>query len=307
MKLTIKHAREIKVGVLAVIALFLLYFGFNYLKGVNIFSSTTSYYGIYDRINGLTEQAPVYIRGFKVGQVDRISYDFAREDAFTVSFSVNRDILLPQDTKLALVADGLLGGTALELQIPAETAGSLLQEGDTLATLIVPGLVENLQEGLLQDLGQTVKKLDSLVATVNGQLEGDHIKSALAKVDNITSDLNVSSAELKKVMKNDVPAVVGDAKAAVADIKVLADNIRDVDIQATVARVDKAVDQVGEVVAAVNSTDGTLGLLINDKTLYKSVNATVNSADSLLVDLKANPKRYVHFSLFGQKEKKDKK
>lgn len=301
----IKHAREIRVAVLAIVALFLLYFGFNYLKGVNLFSATTAYTGEWEEIKGLTEQAPVYVKGYKVGQVDKIAYDFTREQSFHVTLSVNRDIVLPAGTEAALIADGLLGGTAVQLNIPTGDNTPYYKAGDLLPTTVVPGLVEELQQGLLANLSVTVQHLDSLVEDVQSQLEGDHIKNTLAHVDNLTEDLNVSSRQLKGMMQNDVPQVVADAKDAVADIRVLAGNIRDVDLAATVSRVDETVDEVKQVVAQINSQEGTLGMLLHDKELYVNIDKTVVSADSLLTDLKANPKRYVHFSLFGGKKEKN--
>ena len=113
-----KYAREIKVGVLATVCLFLLFFGFNFLKGVNIFSPTNAYHGVFCNLHGLEEQAAVYIRGHKVGQVDKLHYDFAKDSAFTVDISIRKDIALPEGTSMALVSDGLLGGMAIELQLP---------------------------------------------------------------------------------------------------------------------------------------------------------------------------------------------
>ena len=149
-----KFAREIKVGALAALCLFLLFFGFNYLKGVNIFSPTNSYHGVYANMHGLEEQAAVYICGHKVGQVDAIHYDFTRDSAFTIDISINKDIALPVGTKMALVSDGLLGGMAIELQLPADSPkddltgeAALVAHGSYLPTVYVPGLVESLQGG----------------------------------------------------------------------------------------------------------------------------------------------------------------
>ena len=117
-----KYAREIKVGILAIVCLFLLFFGFNFLKGVNIFSPTNGYHGTFSHLHGLEEQAAVYIRGHKVGQVDRLHYDFTRDSAFLVDISIRKDIALPQGTKMALISDGMLGGMAIELQFPDQSS-----------------------------------------------------------------------------------------------------------------------------------------------------------------------------------------
>lgn len=299
-----KYAREIKVGVLAVVCIFLLFFGFNFLKGVNIFSSMYSFHGVYDNIHGLEEQAPVLIRGYKVGQVDKIHYDFTKDSAFIVDVSINRDIDLPRGTQMVLVADGLLGSMAIELQLPATYSDNLCKSGETLPTTYIPGLVENLQVNLLASLENTIDGVDSLVNQLNGQLANDHLANTLANVDNISSDLTTVSHDLKGLMRNQVPQIVSNADTAVHSIKLIAADINRADISGTVARVDSAVAQVNTTLADINSDNGTLGLLLHDKSLYMNIDATVVSADSLLTDLKANPKRYVHFSLFGQKDKK---
>lgn len=300
-----KYAREIKVGLLTVLAVFLLYFGFNFLKGVNIFSPTHTYCGIYTNVNGLTEQAPVYIRGYKVGQVDKIVYDFTKEQAFSVYFSVDKHIKIPRTAECALIADGLLGGTALQINVPVEETADmpLFASGDTLPTIVLPGLMDELQNGVIANLTAALSHVDSLVNEVSEQLDGDHLKNLLAHADKVSDDLSASSAQLKKMMKGDVPALVGEAKDAVADINLFADNLKEVNIAATVGQIDSTVAQLNSLVQSANSTEGTVGMLLNDKELYLSLSQTVASADSLLTDLKKHPKRYVHFSLFGKKDK----
>jgi len=305
--MNIKHAREIKVGIVAVICLLLLYFGFNFLKGVNIFSAMHSYTGVYTVMNGLTEQSPVYIKGYKVGQVDAIRYDFTKDSAFTITISVNRDITLPVGTTMDLIADGLLGGSAIALTVPVGDDLAPVANHSVLPTRVVPGLMDNLQEGLLADLDSTILVARAMIDNVNGQLEGDHIKRTLANVDKVTGDLKTTSQSLKHMMTQRVPVIVNKLDTALENVNVITTDLREADLHATVARVDTAVAQVNYLLADVRSEEGTLGQLLYDKTLYANINATVVSADSLLVDLKANPRRYVHFSLFGGKDKSDKK
>ncbi len=302
----VKYSREIKVGLLAILCIFLLFFGFNFLKGVNIFSSMYAFHGVYDDIHKLEEQAPVYIHGYKVGQVDKIHYDFTKDSAFVVDISINRDIDLPKGTKMALVADGLLGGMAIELQLPAEYTTDLCESGTTLPTIYVPGLVDDIQTNLLASLGNAVEGIDSLVAQLNSQLDNDHLKKSLENIDAISSDLTVVSRDVKGLMAKKVPAIVDNADSAMASIRTIAANVEKADIAATVQRLDSTIDNVNLVVTDFRSDNGTIGKLLHDKSLYQNIDATVVSADSLLTDLKANPKRYVHFSLFGSKEKKAK-
>lgn len=303
-----KYAREIKVGILATVCLFLLFFGFNFLKGVNIFSPTNSYHGVFCHLHGLEEQAAVYIRGHKVGQVDRLHYDFTRDSAFLVDISIRKDIALPQGTKMALVSDGMLGGMAIELQFPELSSmtndqSQMIEKGSFLNTTYVPGLIESLQSELLAHVDEAVQEVDSLVAALRTQVEGDHIKNSLENVDRISGDLTSVSSNLKHMMKTQVPTIVNNADTAIANLNTIVADIKEADLKATVARVDNAVDNVNELVSDVRSQDGTIGQLIYNKSLYNHIDATVVSADSLLVDLKAHPKRYVHFSLFGKKDK----
>ena len=302
----LKHARELKVGIVAVVCLLLLYFGFNFLKGVNIFAPVHTYYGLYTNVNGLTEQSPVYVRGYKVGQVDWIHYDFTSDSAFTVRISVNKDITVPVGATMDLISDGLLGGAAVQLSIPTQFS-ELHESGDHLPTTVIPGLMESLQSGLLGDLDNTVLEAKSLLANVNSQLADDHLHSALVRIDSLSGELTTTSHALKNLMTRRVPALVENLDTILSDVAVISSDIRSADLAATVARVDSAVENVNYILADVRAKEGTLGSLIYDNTLYSNINTTVQSADALLVDLKANPRRYVHFSLFGGKDKSDKK
>ncbi|MGM9810460.1 MAG: MlaD family protein [Paludibacteraceae bacterium] len=307
----LKYAREIKVGVLAVVCIFLLFFGFNYLKGVNIFSSIHSFHGVYTNIHGLELQAPVYIRGYKVGQVDNIAYDFTRDSSFTVDISIKRNINLPEGTCMALVSDGIMGGMAIELILP--TTGDAPQEdiayiptGATIPTTVVPGLLDGLQESVIQPLSNTLASLDTLVGQLQTQLDNNHIESILANADLAVADLKVTSRKLKDVMNDQVPSIATKIDTTMSDLQQVVADVKGANLKATVARVDTAIDNVNYLIADFRSPNGTVGMLLNDKGLYNHIDSAVVSVDSLLVDLKANPKRYVHFSLFGAKDKKKK-
>lgn len=283
----------------------LLYFGFNFLKGVNIFSSTCQYVGMYDDLHGLVEQSPVYIRGYKVGQVDIIDFDFTRETAFRVHISVAKEISLPKGTEMVLCSDGLLSGMAIKLMLPADgAADGYYKRDDELNTSYEPGPMESLQEGLLTKVDDALDNLDSLISDVRGQLNEGHLKQTLANAEHISDDLAVTSVDLRRFTHNRLPGIVDKVDTTIANINGVAANLREADLKATVARVNDVVDTLQNV---LTSKDGTLGLLLNDKALYTHIDSAVVSVDSLVTDLKAHPKRYVHFSLFGAKEKKQKK
>ncbi len=294
-----KHLREIKVGLLAAVCLFLLFFGFNFLKGVNIFTPTNSYHGVYTHLHGLEEQAAVYIRGHKVGQVDAIHYDFTRDSAFLVDISIKKDISLPAGTRMALVSDGMLGGMAIELQLPEQSQitndkSQIVEKNSFLNTTYVPGLMESLQGELMAHVDQAVLNVDSLVSALQQQLSGDHLQRSLANVHRISEDLTKVSADMKKMMASEVPSLLQKADTAVSNLNTVVTDIQAANLPATVARVDTALDQVNGLLTEVRQPLQPLMLHLD---------AAVVSADSLLSDLKAHPKRYVHFSLFGKKNK----
>lgn len=294
-----KHLREIKVGLLAAVCLFLLFFGFNFLKGVNIFTPTNSYHGVYTHLHGLEEQAAVYIRGHKVGQVDAIHYDFTRDSAFLVDISIKKDINLPAGTRMALVSDGMLGGMAIELQLPEQSQitndkSQIVEKNSFLNTTYVPGLMESLQGELMAHVDQAVLNVDALVSALQQQLSGDHLQRSLANVHRISDDLTKVSADMKKMMASEVPSLLQKADTAVSNLNTVVTDIQAANLPATVARVDTALDQVNGLLTEVRQPLQPLMLHLD---------AAVVSADSLLSDLKAHPKRYVHFSLFGKKNK----
>lgn len=296
-----KYARELKVGALALVCVFLLYFGFYYLKGVNIFSSVRSFHGQYENVSGLQKQAPVYVKGFKVGQVDDIHYDFARDTSFIVDISVRKDIRIPDGTRMNIISDGLLGGTAIQLDIPTGIIEKEYQEDDFIPTSVIPGLLANLQDSVTGSVGALVRHTDSLILCVQNQLKGDHLYNTLSNVDQVSENLIYVSNDLKGLVQNDVPGIVVKVDSTMTGIAEIVDDVRKANINTILANIDTSVFAVKTVLTTPN---GTVGKLLNDNELYSHVDATVLSVDSLMTDLKANPKRYVHFSLFGPRNKK---
>ena len=163
--------------------------------------------------------------------------------------------------------------------------------------------MESVQGELLAHVDEAIQSVDSLVAGLRQQMEGNHLQNTLTNIDRISGDLTDVSSDLKHMMNNQVPTIVNNADKAVANLNTITTDLQNADLAATVARVDTAVDGVNSIIADVRSQDGTLGQLIYNKSLYNHIDATVVSADSLLVDIKANPKRYVQISVFGRKDK----
>ena len=289
-----KYSRELKVGVLAIICLVILYFGFNFLKGINIFSPTKVYVGTFDRINGLTAQAPVYIKGYQVGLVESIQYDFKQCPAFTVNVSIDKTIELPRGTQMALVADGLLGGGAIELQLPNMPNRAMpYQKGDTLPTQIVPGLIDNLQTGILANLDSLLAEANTLLASLNDQMAEGSLYATLQNIEQITQNLAISSKDLRALTHNQLPTIMDKADATIQGLNDIVDDVKAANIQGTVGMVDSTLNTLN---AALQSQEGTVGMLLNDKTLYDNLNNALQdldqallNVDSIMVSIKSRP------------------
>lgn len=278
-----KYTRELKVGILATLCMVILYFGFNFLKGVNIFSPTKVYVGQFERANGLTEQAPVYIKGYKVGLVESVQYDFMCHPAFVVHVSIDKDIVLPRGTQMALIADGLLGGGAIELQLPMLTNRAVpYQDGDTLPTQIVPGLMDNLQMGLLTQVDSLLVEANILLASLNSEIGEGSLYVTLQNMERITNDLMVSSKDIRELTHDQLPVIISKIDSTMIGLQTIVTDVNDADIQHTIQSLNAAVASVNHI---LHSTDGTLGLLLNDKTLHDNINVTLKNLDEAVLNI----------------------
>lgn len=278
-----KYSRELKVGILAIVCLGILYFGFNFLKGVNIFSPTKVYVGTFDRVNGLTAQAPVYIKGYQVGLVESIQYDFKQSPAFTVVVSIDKTIELSRGTQMALVADGMLGGGAIELQLPPLMNRAMpYQNGDTLPTQIVPGLMDNLQTGLLAQLDSILTEANNLLATLNNEMEQGSLRATLQNVEHITNDLTVSSKDIRKLTHHQLPAIIKQVDTTLVSLQEIVADVQTADIQHVITSLDYTINMLNH---TLQSENGTLGLLLNDTQLHDNLNATLQNLDAAIMNI----------------------
>jgi phospholipid/cholesterol/gamma-HCH transport system substrate-binding protein len=298
----LSKSREMRIGLIVIIAIGLLFFGLNYLKGVNIFSSTNYYIAIYKNVDGLVPSNAVYIKGYKVGQIDKIVYDFSRDSSFMVYMTINKDLKLPKGTRAELADEGLVGGKQVNLVL-APASETYYQSGDIIESSVPVTLMETLKTGIVPNLEKIVPKLDSLVTNLNKVASDPAIGKSLASIQRTTANLDETSAQLKGMMHKDVPQIMTKVNKIADNFASVSDNLRNANFAATIASINHTLANLESASGKLNSKDGTLGLLLNDKTLYVNLSNMTGSANDLMVDLKAHPKRYVHFSVFGKKDK----
>ena len=296
--------REVKVGIMTIVAIFVLYFGLNFLKGISIFTPVSYYYGSYENLGGLVPSTPVYVKGYKVGQVEKISYDFSKKESFVIKISVSKDIKLPKGTKMELYDDGIMGGKAVQLVYSPITSSQAMHEpGDTIESKVGLGLMAQLSGDLIPKIESISLQADSLIRSVRVLVENKDLTKSLSSIEHTTADLAVSSSQLKKMMNNEVPRILSDVNGVTSDFKQISGNLKKIDYAATFASVNHTISNLSLITDKINNSEGTLGLLLNNKDLYINLSNTAASSDKLLIDLQKNPKRYVHFSLFGSKTK----
>jgi phospholipid/cholesterol/gamma-HCH transport system substrate-binding protein len=296
--------REVKIALAFIITIVCIVVGINYLKGINVFEPGNRYYAKFDRLDGLVVSNNVMVRGYKVGQVSEITYDLSLEQPFTVTVLVDEAVKMPAGTQFVLRDDGLLGGKILDI-VCGDDPTTFYASGDTIETRIDGGLMASVQE-LVPKLDGTIARVDSVLESVNDIAKSQELKNSLKSIESITADLRVSSVKLKYVMNNQVPQIVSDVNTITGDLRKVSGDLKQIEFAELFARIDHTVNNLQIFSDKLNSNEGTIGKLMNDNALYNNINTTVNSVNDLVVDLKANPKRYVHFSLFGAREKKQK-
>ncbi len=299
MKLT----KEIKIALVAIVGILVMYFGINFLKGMNLFSTNNAYYMTFDDIQGLGASTPIYADGYKVGTVDGMEYDYKENGPIKVKVDINKDLRIPQGSKAEIVKD-LMGNLQVNLLL-ANNPRERVEPGGIIPGAVNGGMMDK-AASLVPVVEKMLPKLDSILTSVNALLADPALAASLHNVETITSNLTVSTRELNTLMaglNKQVPGMIGKANGVLDNTNRLTANLASLDVQGTLNKVNQTLESAHQFTEKLNSNQGSLGLLMNDTKLYDNLTSTMGHADSLVIDLKAHPKRYVHFSVFGRKDK----
>ena len=299
MKLT----KEIKIALVAIVGILVMYFGINFLKGMNLFSTNNTYYMTFDDIQGLGASTPIYADGYKVGTVDGLEYDYKENGPIKVKVDINKDLRIPQGSKAEIVKD-LMGNLQVNLLL-ANNPRERVEPGGIIPGAVNGGMMDK-AANLIPVVEKMLPKLDSILTSVNALLADPALAASLHNVETITSNLTVSTRELNTLMaglNKQVPGMIGKANGVLDNTNRLTANLASLDVQGTLNKVNQTLESAHQFTEKLNSNQGSLGLLMNDTKLYDNLTSTMGHADSLVIDLKAHPKRYVHFSVFGRKDK----
>ena len=298
-----KFSKEIQIGLVAIVGAVVLYFGLQFLKGLTVFSTDSNYYVKFKDISGLSSSSPVYANGYRVGVVENIIYDFEGAGDIVAVVGINNEMRMPKGTTADIVSD-LLGNIKLELKLGDKAAG-VLAPGDTIIGGQELGAMAKAAE-IIPQVQSLLPKLDSILVSVNALLADPALAHSLHNIEQITGSLTSTSKDLNRLttsLNRQMPQMLENADGLLANTNSLTRNLNELDLAATMQKVDHTLWNVEQMTAKLNSNEGTIGLLMRDPGLYNTLNATMMHADSLMIDLKRHPKRYVHFSVFGKKDK----
>ena len=295
-------SKELTIGLVVLISLVVLFVGIEFLKGVNVFKPSNYYVARYTNVMGLAVSAPVTINGFQVGLVREIGYDYNKNGEIIVEFSLDNNIKLPKGTVAAVGADML--GTA-SIQLLLSQSDEFYTSGDEILSKTQLGIMDALGNSLMPALTELLPKIDSIVSGVNVLVNNPALNTSISRLDKISQNLEQTTAALNKMMSSTVPSTMGNVEeisknliSISGDLKEVSTTLKQMPIDSIMGSVNATAVNLKTATDQLNSNESTIGLLLNDKTLYNHLDTTLGNVDSLLIDLKRNPKKYVNFKLF---------
>jgi len=313
-----KFSKEARTGLMVAASVLILFAGFYFLKGSNIFSSEYEYYAYYDNVGGLQPSAAVQLKGLQVGKVSEIKLN--GKEKVRVTIAINKKTRLPTGTLANLTSLDLLGTKGITLDLG--NGSEMLEDESNLPSAVEGGMLDKISvevTPLLQDVRVVVNHVDSVLLAVNqifSQQTRDDLQKSVAALhvsmdhfSNVSGALDRQSGTIEKVIGNANKITTNLANnndnidKTLSNLRTTTDNLSKAKIQETVAKLDKMADELGQVSKKLNEGQGTLGMAINDKQMYNEINTTLKSLSDLAADLKSHPTRYINLTVFGRKAK----
>ena len=295
--------KNVKIALTVLVGLVLLYWGINYLKGINLLTPSNYYFTELESVDGLLEAAPVTVNGFQVGQVREIKYDY-NKNKITVQLALEPNMKVPEGSTLNMVT-GLLGSASMVLNLGD---GQAMKSGSYIPTTDIPGLMDHVNDNVMPMVNNILPKVDSIMGNVNGLTSDPAIAIALSRLDGITRQLQASAAQLTQLMSSlnrSVPGVMSNVNGITTNLTGATGNITDfstslkqMPLDSTINALNATLANLQALSAQLNDKNSSLGKVISDRELYDNANHAIASLDSLLIDIKANPKRYINVKVF---------
>jgi len=304
-----KISSEVKIGITVLLTIIVFIWLFNFLKGKNLFSSTSHYYAVYDKVGGLAESSPVEVNGFKVGVVQSVRFLDPESGRLLVTLTVDKGFKLPRNTIAEITSASLIAGMKIQF-VYGEGPGTY-SNGDTIPGRLAVSLITRVENELIpitDKVTELITVIDSVVTSINEVMNPEFtadLRSGVASLSNTAK--SIEEAELKSTLQN-INAFTqmlaensGRMTSVFSSLETVADTLAAADIYSSVNNLKISLEKAGVLMENLNSGQGTAGKLMTNDTLYQNLSNSLESLNLLLLDLKANPKRYVNFSVFGKK------
>lgn len=293
--------KEVILGLIVIFAIAVLVIGIDFLKGVNVFKASNYYVAKYDNVAGLAVSAPVTINGYKVGQVRDITFNYNEPGKVCVEISLDKDLKLPVGTK-AILATDLLGTASIQISL-SKGSGKFYEVGDSIPAVVDPGLMGSVSTNIMPAVESIFPKIDTLLTNLNAIAGDPALVTSIKRLDEISGNLAMATADLAaltrqlKPVTNDVKAITSNINTITTDLTAFSGKVSELPIDSIAGRLNATVDNLRLLTEQLNNPESSLGKLTRDPQLYNNLNSTVANLDSLLIDLKRNPKRYISIKL----------
>ena len=294
-----KFSKEVKIGIAFIVALFILYFGINFLKGINIFKPSNSYTVVFDDVTGLTLSSPVVLNGFQVGLVYSMKLENDTAHKVAVVLNLDKGVRLNKGSKVKLEVS-LMGSATVVLEQNPYT-DEYYTFDDPIPGVRVAGMMESIGADVLPQVGALVPKIDSILMGLQLLVNNPALVKSLQNVEVITSDLAISSKQLNQMMiylNKNIPVMTNNMTAVSNDLAGVTGQLKSMDLASSYKSIDSTLKNVQDLSSKLNGKDSSLGLLLNDRALYDSLSVTMGNASLLLKDVKENPSRYINVKVF---------
>ena len=307
-----KFTKEVGIGILVILGTLMSVFSYNYLKGINLFEKTRTFKVVYTKVDGLSPSNPVTLNGYKIGKVQRINFNSNDTKELIVDIVIENDVKFSKTSKAELYETGLIGGKAIAI-IPDYDNNAVAESGDYLIGSVKPGLTDLVNQIMPQiqlQLEAVMKKAGVVLSNINTLFDEEtkeSLKSSIDEFASLTNSLSETSGNINDFIKDNSPnltTTIDNLNATSLKMKDMSNSMSEVDLNLILTNLDSTISNLNNITNKLNQGEGTIGKLIYDDGLFKNLDNATKNLEELIEDIKLNPKRYVHFSIFGKKSDK---
>jgi len=308
----LKFTKEVGVGILVILGTLMSIFSYNYLKGINLFEKTRTFKIVYTKVDGLSPSNPVTLNGYKIGKVQKINFNHNNTKELIVDVIIENDVKFSKTSKAELYETGLIGGKAIAI-IPDYDNNVIAKSGDYLIGIVKPGLTDLVNQIMPQiqlQLEAVMQKAEIVLSNVNSLFDEktkESLKSSIDEFGSLTNSLSETSENINDFIKDNSPnltTTIDNLNETSLKIKDISSSMSEVDLNLILTNLDSTISNLNKITNKLNQGEGTVGKLLYDDRLFKNLDDATKNLEELIEDIKLNPKRYVHFSIFGKKSDK---